>query len=123
MLRHLKLAFVWLPRIVVVVRMVEAIVEPGTTGADKRDAAIDALRKLGMSDELVAVAGSLIDTVVTVLNTFGVFDRDAGETPGEVAEPERSKLVAAAVRAPEILEPEIGPNDARLDELEDALER
>lgn len=103
MLSKITAVFTLLPTVLVVVQMIESMIDPTTSGAEKKRLAMAALRRVGVADRYVAVADSMIDTVVSLMNAFGVFQRSREDAEPPLVEP--SRLNAAVV------------DDARLDAL------
>jgi len=86
----------WLPEIVKAVAIFEAVLDPHTPGSEKKSTVmaylsqVAAKSKLPWGTQAVAVIGSVIDTVVGVLNFIGTFQHKADMDAEEV------KQVAAA---------------------------
>lgn len=91
MLQVVGLVVRWFPVIVGIVMSLEAVVNPNTSGAEKRKAAIAAIvsffRGLGitLSPAQLESLGKVIDGVIAVLNLLGVFRHKADLPPAEVA--------------------------------------
>lgn len=96
MLQVVGLVVRWFPVIIGIVMSLEAVVNPKTTGAEKRQAALAAVTSflkgigLKLTDAQLESLGKVIDGIVSVLNLLGVFKHE-----GDLEEDER-KVVEEA---------------------------
>lgn len=106
MLQVVGLAVRWFPVIMGIIMSLEAVVNPNTSGAEKRKAAIAAVvaffKGLGitLTDGQLDALGKVIDGVVAILNLFGVF-RHKADLPEEEMD---AAIAAAAVDPPKVTE-------------------
>jgi len=75
MFKQLNAIFTLLPKVMAVVALVEPLFDENVSGGEKKVAALNVLRNLGLSENLVNIADDLIDVVVGVFNTFGIFGK------------------------------------------------
>jgi hypothetical protein len=85
MFKTLGVILTWLPKIVTVVILAEPLINPEAGGAEKKRAALSALKALGVPESALPVVDDLIDLVVTVFNQFGIFDKP-GVEPVDLSE-------------------------------------
>jgi hypothetical protein len=96
MFQVLGIVLRWYPVIVGIVTSLEAFSNPGTTGEQKRRAALAAVSKflsatgVKLTPAQLEMVGKVIDGVVSVFNFLGTFRSDADTPPAEKA------MVAAA---------------------------
>jgi hypothetical protein len=91
MLQWLGIAMKWGPHVISAVYLIEQLFGSGLSGPEKKEAVLAWLRekqqKLGLpwGEQVIVVVGSLIDTVVGLLNLLGVFRRTQDLSPDELA--------------------------------------
>jgi hypothetical protein len=96
MFKVLGIVLRWYPVIVGIVTSLEAFSNPGTTGEQKRRAALAAVSKflstagVKLTPAQLEMVGKVIDGIVSVFNFLGTFRSDADTPPAEKA------MVAAA---------------------------
>ena len=102
MLQVVGLVVRWFPVIIGIIMSLEAVINPKTSGAEKRQAALAAvvsfLKGLGLklSDAQLESLGKVIDGVVSVLNLLGVFKHEKELEPAELAVMEEASTVDSA---------------------------
>lgn len=114
MFKLIGYAIQYLPIIITLVKTVE-VVAGNVSGAEKKAAVLvlfekflrDTL-KVEKTDEVLAIAGQLIDLTVSVLNFFGVFGKRTDMQSPEVSEEQATEAVTTALaenpRIKELLE-------------------
>jgi hypothetical protein len=86
-IRLIPILLAWLPHAIAAVAVVEAVLGPGKTGAEKKKLVLDYLQStasklaLPWGEQAVAAIGLVIDAVVGILNFIGAFRHTADETP------------------------------------------
>lgn len=104
-LRLIPLILAWLPHAIAAVTVIEAVVGPGKTGAEKKALVLAYLRstaeKLGLpwGDSAVKAIELAIDAIVGIMNFIGQFRHTAEEEPEITAA--ATTLAAASVSAPD----------------------
>lgn len=89
-LRLIPLVIAWLPHAIAAVTVIEAVIGPSKTGAEKKKLVLDYLRstslKLGLpwGDSAIKAIELAIDAIVGIMNFIGQFRHAADEEP-EVA--------------------------------------
>jgi len=74
-LKNVRAALNLLPRVTATVLLIEELFDTETSGAEKKEIAVDALAEVGLPERFLTVAEDMIDLVVSVLNAVGVFDK------------------------------------------------
>lgn len=101
MFKVLGIILRWYPVLVGIVTSLEAFSNPGTTGEQKRRAALAAISKfltnvgVKLTPAQLEMVGKTIDGIVAVFNFLGTFRSDEDAPPAE-----RAMIVAAAGVAP-----------------------
>jgi len=96
---YIPILIAWLPEIIKAVTIIEAVLDPKTPGAEKKQAVLAYLSqvaektKLPWGEQAIGVVSSVIDTVVGILNFLRVFSK-AADKPAEVTDAE--PIVTAA---------------------------
>ena len=85
MFKQINAMITILPKVMTVVALVEPIFDEKATGEVKKEAALSALRGLGLNESLIVIAEDLIDLVVSVFNAVGIFSK-RDHTEGKVAQ-------------------------------------
>jgi hypothetical protein len=88
---YIPILIAWLPKIIEAVTVIEAVLDPKTSGPEKKHAVLAYLSdvakktKLPWGDQAIQVIDSVIDTVVGILNFLRIFTH-RGDKPAEVVE-------------------------------------
>lgn len=123
-IRLIGFAIKYAPLVVSAITLVEGLVAPGTSGADKKALVIktvkEFLARMGVTVNatMEALLSQTIDIAVTLFNLFGIFKRKDDPDADGVEAPvpaEKVAEVATVIRT--------SGNEARLEELEALLKR
>lgn len=86
-IRLIPIILAWLPHAIAAVTVIEAVLGPGKTGAEKKQLVLAYLQstadKLGLpwGEQAVNAIGLVIDAIVGILNFIGTFRHTAEEEP------------------------------------------
>jgi hypothetical protein len=86
-LRLIPVILAWLPHAIAAVAVIEAVLGPGKTGAEKKKLVLDYLQstatKLGLpwGEQAVRAVDLVIDAIVGIMNFIGAFRHTAEEEP------------------------------------------
>lgn len=113
----------YLPRVVATVMLVEDLLDPATSGSEKRALALDFLRKQGVPEKYVSVAGNLTDFVVSVLHAFGILQRSKKPEEAPTVQTGALSPMVAAVRRDREAAHEVAASDDAFEKFLDDTAR
>ena len=104
-IRLIPIILAWLPHAIAAVAVIEAVLGPGKTGAEKKKIVLEYLQstaaKLGLpwGEQAVKAIELVIDAIVGIMNFIGAFRHTAEEEPEIV---EAAASIAAVSKTPDV---------------------